>query len=71
MSLIAVCEGLLACEDLQPGALGGTLFPKVLDIAKARFGWTARRETRTWLSRARRAPTIFATALQGEGSPWH
>ena len=39
LSLIAVCEGLLACEDLQPGALGGALFPRVLDIAKARFGW--------------------------------
>jgi hypothetical protein len=38
-SLIAVCERLVACEDLQPGALGGTIFPTVLDIAKAQFGW--------------------------------
>jgi hypothetical protein len=70
LSLIAVCEGLLTCEDLQPGALGGALFPKVLDIAKARFGWTAPRSARTWLSRARRAPTVFTTATQGEGTPW-
>jgi hypothetical protein len=41
LSLIAVCEGLIACEDLQPGVLGGALFPKVLDLAKARLGWTA------------------------------
>jgi hypothetical protein len=39
LSLIAVCEDLVACEDLQPGALGGTLFPKILALAKARFGW--------------------------------
>jgi len=40
LSLIAVCEGLLGCDTLQPGALGGALFRKVLDIAKTRFGWT-------------------------------
>jgi hypothetical protein len=40
LSLIAVCEHLIACEDLQPGALSGALFSRVLDIARTRFGWT-------------------------------
>jgi hypothetical protein len=39
-SLIAVCAGLVACADLQPGALSGAIFPKVLDIAHDQFGWT-------------------------------
>jgi hypothetical protein len=57
LSLIAVCEGLLACEDLQPGALGGTLFPKVLAIAKTRFGWTPPQRDRLSHGRERvRAP---------------
>jgi hypothetical protein len=40
LSLIAVCEGLIACGDLQAGCLSGALFPKVLAIAQAQFGWT-------------------------------
>ena len=40
LSLIAVCEGLIACDDLQAGCLSGARFPQVLDIAQARFGWT-------------------------------
>ena len=39
LSLIAVCAGLVACEDLQPGCLDGARFPKVLAIAQAQFGW--------------------------------
>ena len=39
LSLIAVCAGLIACEDLQPGCLDGVLFPQVLDIARTQFGW--------------------------------
>ena len=37
--LIAVCEGLLACEDVSPGCLEGELFPQVLGLAETRFGW--------------------------------
>jgi hypothetical protein len=39
LSLLAVCAGMVPCEDLQPGALSGTLFPQVLAIARTRFGW--------------------------------
>jgi hypothetical protein len=39
LSLIAVCAGLVACDDLQPGALGGAVFPQVMEIARTRFGW--------------------------------
>jgi hypothetical protein len=39
LSLMAVCAGLVACEDLQPGALGSPVFAQVLDIAQAQFGW--------------------------------
>jgi len=39
LSLIAVGAGLIACEDLQSGCLSGALFPKVLAIAQAQFGW--------------------------------
>ena len=38
-ALIAVCEGLLACEDVYPGCLDGDLFPQVLEVAQDRFGW--------------------------------
>jgi len=40
LSLIAVCAGLVACGDLQSGALSGAVFPRVLDIARTRFCWT-------------------------------
>ena len=40
LSLLAVCAGLIACEDLQSGALGGALFPQILDIARTRLGWS-------------------------------
>ena len=40
LSLIAVCAGLIACEDLQSGVLEGALFAQVLKIAQAQFGWT-------------------------------
>jgi hypothetical protein len=46
LSLIAVCEGLIACEDLQPGALSGARFTQVLQIAQARFGWVPARPAR-------------------------
>jgi hypothetical protein len=39
LSLLAVCAGLVACEDLQPGALSGAVFRQVLDVAQSRFGW--------------------------------
>jgi hypothetical protein len=39
LSLLAVCEGLVACEDLQPGALDGAIFPQLLACARTRFGW--------------------------------
>ena len=38
--LLAVCTGLLPCEDAKPGCLSRALFPQVLDIAQAQFGWT-------------------------------
>src|SRR5262245_22296716 len=41
LSMIAICERFLGCEDLRPGALSGALFPKVLDVARTRFGWQA------------------------------
>ena len=39
LTMIAICAGLVACEDAQPGCLSGTRFPQVLDIAQARFSW--------------------------------
>jgi CHC2 zinc finger len=39
LALIAVCAGLVACEDLQPGCLAGARFSAVLTIAQAQFGW--------------------------------
>jgi hypothetical protein len=39
LSFIALGERLLACENLHAGALGGSLFPHVLDVARTRFGW--------------------------------
>jgi hypothetical protein len=39
-TMMAICEGLLACEEAQAGCLTGALFPKVLAIAQAQFGWT-------------------------------
>jgi hypothetical protein len=39
LSLIAICAGLVACEDVQPGILSGGLFPQVLQVAQSRFGW--------------------------------
>ena len=47
LSLIAVCEGLIACEDLQPGVLEGARFSQVLDLAQARFGWVPARTARS------------------------
>jgi hypothetical protein len=41
LSLIAVCEGLVACDALQADALSGTIFPRVLEVARTRFGWTS------------------------------
>jgi hypothetical protein len=46
LSLLAVCEGLVACEDLQVGALDGTRFSQVLAIAQSRFGWVPARPAR-------------------------
>ena len=43
LSLIAVCAGLVACDEIQPGALEGAHFPRVLQIAEAQFGWTPAR----------------------------
>jgi hypothetical protein len=40
LSLLAVCAGLVTCEDLQPGALGGALFSQVLEMARTRLGWS-------------------------------
>jgi hypothetical protein len=40
LSLLAVCAGLVACEDLQPGALSGACFTRVLDLAQRQLGWT-------------------------------
>jgi hypothetical protein len=37
LALIAVCEGLLACEQMGSGALRGDLFTRVVEIAKATF----------------------------------
>jgi hypothetical protein len=37
LALIAVCEGLLACEQMVSGALRGALFQRVVEIAKATF----------------------------------
>ena len=37
LALIAVCEGLLACEQMGRGALRGDLFTRVVEIAKATF----------------------------------
>ena len=39
-TMMAICEGLVACENAQSGCLSGTLFPRVLAIAQSRFGWT-------------------------------
>jgi hypothetical protein len=52
LSLLAVCAGLVACEDLQPGALDGALFPQVLQIARTRLGWSPPAPP------ARRPPTL-------------
>jgi hypothetical protein len=38
LTLIAVCEGLIACEDVYPGCLRGALFTRVVDIANAQLG---------------------------------
>ena len=35
--MIAICEGLVACEDAQSGCLSGARFPQVLDIAQTPF----------------------------------
>src|SRR6266851_2291281 len=40
LSMIALGERLIGCEDLQPGALSGTRFAHVLEIAHNLFDWT-------------------------------
>jgi hypothetical protein len=40
LTLIALCEGLVACEDVRAGCLSGAVFPQVLAIAEAQFGWS-------------------------------
>jgi len=37
LALIAVCEGLLACEDMRSGVLRGERFTRVVEIATMRF----------------------------------
>ena len=37
LALIAVCEGLLPCEDMRAGAIRGDRFQRVVEIAKATF----------------------------------
>jgi hypothetical protein len=37
LSLIAVCEGLVSCEDMRAGALKGKTFTQVVAIANATF----------------------------------
>jgi hypothetical protein len=37
LALIAVCEGLLACEQMVSGALRGDLFTRVVEMAKTTF----------------------------------
>jgi hypothetical protein len=37
LALIAVCEGLLTCEDMRAGALRGATFKNVIDLANAHF----------------------------------
>lgn len=37
LALIAVCEGLVPCEEMRPGALRGDLFTHVVAIAQATF----------------------------------
>jgi hypothetical protein len=65
LSLIAVCEGLVACEDLQPGALGGAVFAQVLALAQARFGWMPPAPTQSpFPSLATRLPRGLAPALR-------
>jgi hypothetical protein len=39
LSLLAVCAGLVTCDDVQTGCLGGAVFPQVLDLAQTQFGW--------------------------------
>ena len=42
LTLLAVCTGLVACEDARPECLSGARFPQVLDIAEALalfLGW--------------------------------
>jgi hypothetical protein len=40
LTLIAVCAGLVACEDAQAGCLSGARFPQVLALARTHLGWT-------------------------------
>ena len=37
LSLIAVCEGLMPCEEMRAGALRGDTFRRVVDIANTTF----------------------------------
>jgi hypothetical protein len=37
LALIAVCEGLVPCEDMRAGALRGDLFQRVVEIATTTF----------------------------------
>jgi len=59
LSLIAVCAGLVACGDLQAGALSGAVFPQVLEIARSRFGWTPP------ISPAAKLPRLTPTLSRG------
>jgi hypothetical protein len=67
LSLIAVCEELVACEDLHPGALRGPLFLKVLDIARDQFGMdtTPHRQ-----SEAAGTSALKAVLSWGQRHPW-
>ena len=58
LSLLAVCGGLVACEDLEPGVLHGAVFAKVLDLAHRQFGWTRTPVTTPLSSRTRLTPYL-------------
>src|SRR5262249_31842844 len=50
LSLIAVCEALLPCDQARSGALKGDLFQRVAQLAFETFGVDIRRQLRPTLS---------------------
>jgi hypothetical protein len=65
LGLIAVCEGLITCDDLQADALSGTIFPRVLEVARTKFGWSGPATPATVASRL---PTLAPTLSRGLSS---